>query len=197
MTADMNLHSGRSRTKEIALNVGAVLGLICIVATMLSLLFGIKPLVLRSGSMAPAIPTGALALAKSVPADDLTIGDVISVDNAQGVLITHRVIDLQPLGDGTVSATLQGDANNVADSTPYVITEADRVVFHVAGAGYAVAWLSSKIAIFLGGVLAGALLVIAFGRNTGRRAAARTTDTNDSAADAADIRTELQEAHHD
>lgn len=197
MTATADTRPGRGRAKEIALNLGAIAGLICIVATVVSLIFGIKPLVFRSGSMAPAIPTGALALAKTVPAADLAVGDVISVDNAQGVRITHRVIELQPAGDGAVSVTLQGDANSIADTQPYTVIEADRVIFHVAGVGYAVAWLSSKIAIFLGGVLAGALLVIAFGRTNGRRSAHRTGENSETAADAAGIRSELQEAHHD
>ncbi len=78
-STDEEVTVGRSRGKEIALNVAAVAGLICIIATLASLIFGIKPLVFRSGSMEPAISTGALALAKTVPATELAVGDVISV----------------------------------------------------------------------------------------------------------------------
>lgn len=197
MSASAHTRPGRSRAREIALNLGAIAGLICIVATVLSLAFGIKPLVFRSGSMAPQISTGALALAKTVPANELAVGDVISVDNAQGVRITHRVVDLQHVGGGAASVTLKGDANNVDDPQPYTVTEADRVFFHVGGLGYVVAWLSSPMAIFLGGALTGAVLVIAFGRTTNRRASAQTGDSDEGAADADDLRTELQEAHHD
>ena len=69
----------RSR-RELALNVGAVAGTVCILATLASVFFGITPLVLRSGSMAPQISTGALALARTVPAADLRFGDIVSVD---------------------------------------------------------------------------------------------------------------------
>ena len=51
-----------SRGRELALNIGAVAGLVCIIAAAASMFLGIKPLVFRSGSMEPAISTGALAL---------------------------------------------------------------------------------------------------------------------------------------
>ncbi len=117
-STDEEVSVGRSRGKEIALNVAAVAGLICIIATLASLIFGIKPLVFRSGSMEPAISTGALALAKTVPATELAVGDVISVDNDQGVRITHRVVELESAGADTVLATLKGDANNVLIDCP-------------------------------------------------------------------------------
>lgn len=193
----MTAGNGRDRAKEIALNIGAIAGVICIVATAVALVFGIKPLVFRSGSMAPQISTGSLAFARTVPATDVAVGDVISVHNAQGTRVSHRVIDVQPAGDGAVNAILQGDANNVADREPYTITEADRVFFHVGGLGYAVAWLSSPLATFLGGGLVGAVLVLAFGQTAGRRAVQHSDDTKSTAAFAADTPTELQEAHHD
>ncbi|WP_338150689.1 signal peptidase I [Rhodococcus qingshengii] len=197
-STDEEVSVGRSRGKEIALNVAAVAGLICIIATLASLIFGIKPLVFRSGSMEPAISTGALALAKTVPATELAVGDVISVDNDQGVRITHRVVELESAGADTVLATLKGDANNVADRLPYTITEADRVFISVGGLGYVVAWLSSPLATFLGGGLVGAVLVIAFGRTKDRRLEnARAATTNDARVDADETCGKLQEAHND
>ena len=197
-STDEEVSVGRSRGKEIALNVAAVAGLICIIATLASLIFGIKPLVFRSGSMEPAISTGALALAKTVPATELAVGDVISVDNDQGVRITHRVVELESAGADTVLATLKGDANNVADRLSYTITEADRVFISVGALGYVVAWLSSPLATFLGGGLVGAVLVIAFGRTKDRRLEnARAATTNDARVDADETCGELQEAHND
>lgn len=153
--------SGR---RELALNIGAVLGLLCIVAASVSMFLGITPLVFQSGSMSPGITTGALGLARTVPASNLEVGEVVSVTNTSGVRITHRVTGLEPMADGSVSMTMRGDANNADDPVPYDIYEADRVFFHVNGLGYAVAWLSNPVAIFLGGMLAGGLCVIAFGR---------------------------------
>ncbi|MGW0173598.1 hypothetical protein ACWDUM_07105 [Rhodococcus sp. NPDC003322] len=160
---DAPLASGRSRGREIALNVGAIAGLICVLAAAASFFFGIKPLVFRSGSMSPDIPTGALALARTTPAADLAVGDVVSVENEQGTRITHRIHDIVS-GDSTGAVLiLKGDANRDADISPYPVTEADRVFFSVPGLGYAVSWLSSPAAIFLGGAFVGGLMVLAFG----------------------------------
>lgn len=161
--------SGRSRAREIALNVGAVAGLVCVLVAVASFLFGIKPLVFRSGSMSPDIPTGALALSKVTPAADLEVGDVVSVPNEQGTRITHRIHEIVS-SDGTTSVLiLKGDANKDADISPYTVTEADRVFFSVPGLGYAVSWLSSPAAIFLGGALVGGVLVLAFGPGSKRK----------------------------
>ncbi|EME20047.1 MULTISPECIES: signal peptidase I [Rhodococcus] len=155
--------------RELALTVGAVAGLICVVAATASMLFGIKPLVFRSGSMSPEITTGSLALARTVPATDLAVGDVVSVVNGQGTRITHRVYELDQQAGNSVTVTLKGDANANPDVEPYFITEADRIFFSVGGLGYAVAWLSSPLAIFLGGALVGGLVIIAFRPNSRRR----------------------------
>ncbi|WP_421958153.1 signal peptidase I [Prescottella agglutinans] len=119
-----------------------------------------KPLIFRSGSMSPEITTGSLALARTVPAGDLAIGDIVSIDNAQGTRITHRVYAIQPQDGAAAVVTLKGDANADPDVEPYSITEADRVFWSAGGLGYVAAWLSSSTAIFLGGALVGALLVI-------------------------------------
>lgn len=161
--------SDRGRTgREIALNVGAIAGLICVLAAAASFFFGIKPLIFRSGSMSPDITTGSLALSHTVPAADLAVDDVVSVLNEQGTRITHRVTEIVSSGADTSVLILKGDANKDADISPYTVTEADRVFFSLPGLGYAVAWLSSPIAIFLGGAFVGGLMVIAF-RPTGRK----------------------------
>lgn len=184
----------RSRTREWALNIGAIVGLICIVAAGLSMFLGIRPLVFQSGSMSPSITTGALALARTAPAQQLEVGDVVSVTNPSGVRVTHRVTSLEPFDDGEVSMTMRGDANAAEDPMPYLIGEADRVFFHVNGLGYAVSWLSNPVAIFLGGMLAGGLVVIAFGR-TRDTTQVQAGSVDDFATDGA-VPREMEEARH-
>lgn len=173
------------------MTVGATAGLICILVALSALLFGIKPLVFRSGSMGPTIQTGALGLAKTVPASELEVGDVVSVVNDSGTRITHRINAIDHLDGNGARVTLKGDANEQADLIPYTVTEADRVFFHVNGLGYAVTWLSSPIATFLGGVLVGAVLLLAFGPNS-RRDEEASVETIDPLAEADQ---ELQGAH--
>ncbi|WP_072691600.1 signal peptidase I, partial [Rhodococcus marinonascens] len=172
MTAQAN-PAGSDRKlpiRDIALNVGAIAGLVCVLAASASFFFGIKPLVFRSGSMSPDITTGSLALSRAVPASDLAVGDVVSVLNPQGTRITHRVKEIVSSNANSSVLILKGDANKDADLSPYTVSEADRVFFSVPSLGYVVAWLSSPVAIFLGGAFVGSLMVVAF------RPAARKDD---------------------
>lgn len=71
------------------LTLAALAGVVCLLAAAAALTLHITPLVFRSGSMAPEIPTGSLALARSVPAEELKVGDVVSVTNAHGTRVTR------------------------------------------------------------------------------------------------------------
>ena len=166
--------------REIALTVGAVAGLLCVVIALSALVFGITPLVFRSGSMSPAIETGALALSKKTPATDVQVSDVVNVKNAAGDGITHRVVEIGAISADSVELFLRGDANAERDSEPYIVTDVGRVVFSVPNLGYVVTWLSGPVAVFAGGVLVGALLMIAF-RPEGRSKPAEQGSTETQA----------------
>ncbi|MGX1770234.1 signal peptidase I [Dietzia sp. NPDC055343] len=153
----------RPRWGNTALNIGAIAGVVCMALAAASMLFGISPLIFRSGSMAPEITTGSLALAKTIGASEIRVGDIITINDERGTSITHRVVSISEAGGSAASVVLQGDANPVADPNPYVVTEVQRVFAHLPGIGYAAAWMSSKTAIFLAGLLAGALMMLAFG----------------------------------
>ena len=129
--------------------------------------FGITPLVFTSGSMAPEISTGDLALARSVPASDLRRGDVVSVAGESGVRVTHRIVTVERSGDRTV-LTLKGDSNASPDTDTYAVTAADRVFASVPKAGYVVSAIASPTGVFVGGLLVAAALFAAFGPGSGR-----------------------------
>ncbi|MGB6274794.1 MAG: signal peptidase I [Rhodococcus sp. (in: high G+C Gram-positive bacteria)] len=149
--------------REIALTVGAVAGLVCVLFALAAVFFGITPLIFRSGSMAPAIDTGALALSKTTPVADIEVGDIVKVTNASGTGITHRVVEIGAVGTDSAQLFLKGDANAEPDAESYVVSEADRVFFSVGKLGYAVTWLSGPVAVFIGGIAVGVLLMTAFG----------------------------------
>lgn len=95
--------------------------------------------VFRTGSMAPAMPQGTLAVVAPVDAADLKVGDVITVARGDHSLpVTHRIIEISSpsdLPDPTREIFLQGDANNHPDMEPYHIEVAQRVVFSVPRLG--------------------------------------------------------------
>ena len=116
-----------------ALTVGAVVGTLCLVFTLLSATVGVRPLVFTSGSMAPAIETGDLAVTRPVELARLAPGDVVSVIDARGVRITHRVVEVDAARN---LLRLKGDANQTADPLPYATDRADLVLFSVPAGGY-------------------------------------------------------------
>ncbi|NRG41023.1 hypothetical protein HRK28_08810 [Rathayibacter sp. VKM Ac-2835] len=162
--ADVPARPGRMRAalRELLLTVGAALGTLCLLSALAALLFGITPLVFQSGSMGPAIETGALGIARDIPAADARPGDVVSVELPTGVRITHRVVSSTPVGGDRVSLVLRGDANGVDDAEPYVVDRVDLLLTSVNRVGYVVSALASPPALFLGGLLAGLLLMVAF-----------------------------------
>lgn len=149
--------------QELALTVGALLGLGCILATVAGYAFGITPLVFRSGSMSPAIGTGDLAVSQTVDASSLGRGDIVSVLNADGNRVTHRVVNIASQGAAR-QLTLKGDANRSPDPETYTVTRADRVLFDIPKAGYVVDAASGPAGLFVLGVYVTGMLVLAFRR---------------------------------
>jgi signal peptidase I len=153
------------RVRELLLTLSALAGVTCMVSAVAAWAFGVHLLVFMSGSMSPAIDTGALGLAHSVTADELRTGDIVSVTTASGTRVTHRIKAIS-LAEGRASLVLKGDANTVADKDVYVVTHADRVLLDVPRAGYVASWLAGPFGLFAGGLVTGGLLLLAFGRRS-------------------------------
>lgn len=170
--------SGIRFAQRAVLNVAAVLGTISIVVSVLCLLFGIRPAVVISGSMEPGIPVGSLTVARTVPAEQVQVGDVVTVPrvNADG-LVTHRVVSTAPADDGRSTVLeLQGDANRDPDLLPYVVTDVGHVLATVPGVGTLVQLLQQNVVAVVAGLLVVTVLVTApvdrlGGRRTGGDAA--------------------------
>lgn len=163
--------------REVVLTLGALAGVLCMVLAVLAIAFDVKPVVFRSGSMSPAIDTGALAISRTVDASDMKVGDVVTVTTSKGVRVTHRIQSITRNGD-EATLILRGDANAVADEEPYVVKSADRVLFDVPKAGYVVNAITGKAGVFGGGLLVGLVLITAFSR--------RPRDEDDDAVPEAD-----------
>ncbi|PRZ42470.1 signal peptidase I [Antricoccus suffuscus] len=144
---------------ETLLTLAAIMGVICLLGAAAGFFFDIRPLVFRSGSMSPEIKTGALALARQTPASELDVGDIVSVPNAKGVRVTHRLVAIEPIGGGVYALTMKGDANPENDTEQYLASKADRVMWHQNGLGYVVEEIQKPPYVFGVGVLVGGVLV--------------------------------------
>jgi signal peptidase I len=134
-----------------------MLGALCIIGAVIAAVFDIRPLVFRSGSMEPSISTGALALARSTPASELTVGDVVSVRASTGVRVTHRIVSLDRSGS-TVNLVLKGDASGRSDAETYTVASADRVFADVPYLGYPIGYANGPLGRTIGAVFVAGLV---------------------------------------
>ncbi len=106
---------------------------------------GWRLLVVRSGSMAPAIQTGDAIVVRSIAARGIAVGDVVTFRDrdADDRLVTHRVraVARRP---GAVDVVTRGDANTGSEEwslPPH--GSLGRLVLRLPRAGYAIALLAS------------------------------------------------------
>jgi signal peptidase I len=149
------------RARSVVLTLGGILGGLCLLAAVASVVLGVKPLVFTSGSMSPTIPAGSVAFARSVDASDLKTGDVVSVFTDDGARVTHRVVTVNGTGSERI-LVLKGDANSTPDAETYPVTSADRVIWSIADVGYGISFLGSPLGLFLLGAGAVGVLVLGF-----------------------------------
>lgn len=141
------------------LNLAAVGGAICIILVILALVFDISLILFRTGSMDPSIPQGSLAVVREVPASEVAVGDVVTIDREDSLPVTHRITSLEETAEGTWEITMKGDANESEDPAPYTVSTVRRVLFSIPGLAKPVAALNSPYV--LGGItLAVSALVV-------------------------------------
>ncbi len=96
----------------LAVLVGVVVALV--LAAVAGPRLGHQPVVIRGGSMSPAVPLGSLVDVVAVPPEEIAPGDVVMVKAANGVSVTHRVVRVVNEG-GKLYFELKGDANSKPD----------------------------------------------------------------------------------
>lgn len=138
--------SGRGALRALRLIIdGALILLIVAVAAAaaaahLAPLVGVETLTIRGRSMEPAIPLGSLVAVSAV--DEARIGDVVTYQAGNGVMVTHRVVDLVSVA-GVDQLVTKGDANAEPDVNPVPLGSLlGRVDFHVPGLGF-LSWMLS------------------------------------------------------
>lgn len=162
------------RLGDVLLTIAAVVGVLGLLLFVGVRLGAVQPLVVTSGSMHPAYEPGDLVISRTVDADDLRPGDVATLRDARGRLITHRVVSVAAAQDatpGTVAVVMQGDANDTADPQPYVVRSALVPVVRIPAMGPVVSTVQRPAVGIPALVAVAALVAMAF-VPTGTRAPA-------------------------
>jgi signal peptidase len=109
--------------------------------------FGHQLLAIRSGSMEPNLPLGALALVSTGADHAPQLNDEIAFRLPSGAIVTHRIVQVVARDDGTYYRT-KGDANAAPD--PVLTPETalvGRVVLGLPLLGYLLAFLGMPLGI--------------------------------------------------
>lgn len=118
--------------------VVSVLGLV--LAVNLGPAVGHQFIVIRGGSMEPTVHLGSVIEISSVQPADLRPGDVVTLKEANGVVVSHRITRIVNAPDGMYIET-KGDANNAVDPTLSPVSAiTGRADFTVPGLGYII-WM--------------------------------------------------------
>ncbi len=82
--------------------------------------FGFSPIL--TGSMQPSANAGDVYITRLVEASEISVGDVIAVNNqVTGTYYSHRVEEVRNI-NGTLRITTRGDANEAVDREPYMVS---------------------------------------------------------------------------
>ncbi len=129
--------------------VGLVLATL-LIARVIPAVTGGATFVVGGGSMEPAIPVGAVIVALPVAAEELAVGDVVSLRvGEQQAIFTHRITRLVDR-EGSPWLETMGDANEGPDPSLVPATSViGRVAVTVPWAGYVVTILGSIQGIVL------------------------------------------------
>ena len=151
------------------LMVVSALVTLSVMAAAIPTFLGMDSFIIDGGSMRPAVPAGALVVAKRVDPALVAPGDIITFRHATSpsTPVTHRVVKVLRETDGTTNLLTKGDANASADPEP-VATElpVSRMVYSLPYAGYVLEFsrtTTGKAALIVTPAL---LLLLSIGRKS-------------------------------
>jgi signal peptidase len=131
---------------DVFLWLAAIGGAICIVVVMAAVFFNVTLIMFKTGSMEPTIPTGSLAIVHKIPASEVAVGDIVTVDRPGQLPVTHRVTSVSGTGESR-TLTLRGDANDTDDIAPYVVQDVRLTLFWIPGWASVVVWFSNPLVL--------------------------------------------------
>lgn len=123
----------------------AAFALAILLSAALPLALGARSMVVRSGSMTPAIRTGDVVVVRPIDPIEARVGDIVTFKDPEGSgrLLVHRVRAISRQG-GQVAITTQGDANSTQEHWRVPVDGTiGTVVYRVPLLGFATSWIGS------------------------------------------------------
>ena len=125
---------------------------------------GVMPLIVLTDSMYPQIASGDIIICKTIEAEDVELGDVISFFDPAGngtSVVTHQVIEIVIGEDGSLSFRTKGINNNTEDKklVPAENVFGEYTGVRIPGAGNVALFMQSSTGLIVCVVLPIILLV--------------------------------------
>jgi signal peptidase len=144
---------------DVLLWLAAAAGVVCMVLVIVAFAADITLIMFRTGSMAPTIPAGSVAVVQKVAAADVQIGDVVTVDREGELPVTHRITSVtRGASEDERVITLRGDANAADDPYPYTVRTVRVVLFSIPGIATVIVAMGNPYV--LGGLTIGATALV-------------------------------------
>lgn len=138
--------------------------LIAALAIVVPAVTGSMPMTILTGSMTPTYPAGTLVIVRPANPDTLVIGDPITyqIESGKPAVVTHRIIAITSVSDGTRTFTTQGDANNTADAKPVLSVQVrGKVWYSIPYLGWVNTVVNGESRAWIIPVIAGGLFLYA------------------------------------
>jgi len=121
-----------------------------LLAATLPAFAGFHTVTVYGGSMGDALPSGSVAVTRSVDASDLAVGDVVALGGREGGSpVIHRIVFIGDVDGGRLIMT-RGDANRTNDPVPITVSgKGDRLLYHIPWLGYFLAFARSALGLAL------------------------------------------------
>lgn len=143
-------------------NASLIVAMLTAAAFLLPSLLAYQRYVITGGSMSGTFERGSVAFEKTVPVDDLEVGDVVTylppADTGVTTLVTHRIVKKRHASDGSLVFRTKGDANDHVDPWTFQLYAAvqPRVEFTVPTIGYLFLGLADRdVRVVVVGIPAG------------------------------------------
>ena len=111
---------------------------------------GWKPFIVLSGSMETEIKTGDIVVVKEIAEEEIKKNDIIAFKD-NGIVITHRVIEIiDNDGSGITKYITKGDNNNVKDNGYVIGSQIEGIYkFRIEGLGNLAIFLQTPIGMLV------------------------------------------------
>lgn len=122
-----------------------------------STFFGYRSVSIHGTSMEPALRDGDALWVKYLDAEEVRVGDVVTLSHSGEGLITHRIVGVELLTKGSYLVVTKGDNNQFAEAWEISASETVAVAFaRIRLAGHVLDFLDTLFgrALLIGAVVA-------------------------------------------